>query len=38
MNEVDEYIKSFPAEVQERLTEIRSIIHELAHRLPNEFV
>jgi len=30
MNEVDEYIKSFPAEVQERLTAIRNIIHELA--------
>ncbi len=30
MNEVDEYIKSFPAEVQERLTKIRNIIHELA--------
>lgn len=30
MNEVDEYIKSFPAEVQERLTVIRNIIQELA--------
>lgn len=30
MNEVDEYIKRFPAEIQERLTAIRNIIHELA--------
>lgn len=30
MNEVDEYIKSFPEEVRERLTAIRSIIRELA--------
>ncbi|ABN53979.1 MAG TPA: hypothetical protein DEF39_03980 [Hungateiclostridium thermocellum] len=30
MNGVDEYIKSFPEEVQERLTVIRNIIRELA--------
>lgn len=30
MNEVDVYIKSFPVEVQERLTAIRNIILELA--------
>jgi len=30
MNQVDEYINSFPAEVQERLTVIRNIIRELA--------
>lgn len=30
MNEVDEYIKGFPEEVQERMTEIRNIILELA--------
>ncbi len=30
MNEVDEYIMGFPAEVQERLTTIRNIIRELA--------
>lgn len=30
VNEVDEYIKNFPMEVQERLTAIRNIIRELA--------
>lgn len=30
MNEVDEYIKSFPADVQDRLITIRSIILEAA--------
>jgi len=30
MNEVDEYINSFSAEVQERLTAIRNVIRELA--------
>lgn len=30
MNEVDEYIKAFPDEVQERLTAMRNIILELA--------
>jgi len=30
MNEVDEYIKDFPAEVQERLTAIRNVILEIA--------
>lgn len=30
MNEVDEYIKGFPSEVQERLYEIRNSILELA--------
>jgi uncharacterized protein YdhG (YjbR/CyaY superfamily) len=30
MNEVDKYIKDFPAEVQERLTAIRKVILELA--------
>lgn len=30
MNEVDAYIKSFPVEVQERLTAIRNIILKLA--------
>lgn len=30
MNEVDSYIKSFPIEVQERLTAIREIIQEIA--------
>jgi len=29
MNEVDKYIKRFPAEVQERLSTIRSIVFEL---------
>jgi len=37
MNGVDEYIKSFPEEVQERLTVIRNIIRELARRLLKEF-
>jgi len=30
VNEVDEYIRSFPEEVQERLTAIRNVIRELA--------
>ena len=30
MNEVDKYISAFPAEVQERLQEIRNIITEVA--------
>lgn len=30
MNEVDAYINGFPVEVQERLTEIRSMVLELA--------
>ena len=30
MNQVDEYINRFPAEIKERLTDIRNIIRELA--------
>mgnify|MGYP000029144895 FL=1 len=30
MNQVDEYINRFPAEIKERLTAIRNIIRELA--------
>lgn len=30
MNEIDAYIKGFPAEVQERLTAIREIVREIA--------
>jgi len=37
MNGVDEYIKSFPEEVQERLTVIRNIIVNWPRRLLKEF-
>jgi hypothetical protein len=37
MNEVDEYIKSFSMEVQERLTAIRNIILELPPQAPSYY-